>query len=154
MIGMSRGSYSVWNRKGGKVLRFIVGLFLVLYGLVHLLYFAQSRRLFALQAGLVWPDGSWAFSKLLGEDGARKLASLACALAAIGFVGSGVGVFAGQGWWRPVVVGAALFSAVVFVLFWDGALPPRCLDCTTLPSVSLGMTAVRSLPFLSRGCSG
>ncbi len=26
----------------------------------------------------------------------------------------------GQAWWRPVVVGVAAFSAVVFILFWDG----------------------------------
>ena len=31
-----------------------------------------------------------------------------------------------QAWWRPVVVGAAAFSAVVFILFWDGKL--RKLD--------------------------
>jgi hypothetical protein len=104
------------------MLSFVVGLFLVLHGLVHLLYFAQSRRYFALQAGMVWPDGAWAFTKLLGEDGTRLLASLACALAALGFVGGGVGVFAGQAWWRPVVTGAAAFSALIFVLSWDGAL--------------------------------
>lgn len=104
------------------MLRLGVGGFLLLHGLVHLLYVAQSRRLSALQAGVVWPDGSWAFSRLLGEDGARKLASLACALAALGFVGSGVGVFAGQGWWRPAVTGAAAFSSAIFVLFWDGVL--------------------------------
>jgi hypothetical protein len=26
----------------------------------------------------------------------------------------------GQSWWRPLVVGSAAFSTVVFVLFWDG----------------------------------
>ena len=50
------------------VLRLVAGVFVVLHGLVHLFYFAQSRRLFELRPGLVWPDGSWAFSKLLGEQ--------------------------------------------------------------------------------------
>jgi hypothetical protein len=27
-----------------------------------------------------------------------------------------------QAWWRPVVVGSAAFSAVIFILFWDGEL--------------------------------
>jgi len=41
-------------------------------------------------------------------------------LAAIGFVAGGAAILLGQAWWRPVVVGAAAFSAVVFILFWDG----------------------------------
>jgi uncharacterized membrane protein YphA (DoxX/SURF4 family) len=104
------------------MLRFIVGVFIVLHGLVHLLYFGQSRRLFELQAGMVWPDGSWAFSKLLGDGTTRWLAGTACILAALGFVAGGIAILAGQSWWRPAVVGAAAFSAAIFVLFWDGGL--------------------------------
>ena len=104
------------------MLRFIVGVFIVLHGLVHLLYFGQSRRLFELQAGMVWPDGSWAFSKLLGEGATRWLAGIACILAALGFVAGGIAILARQSWWQPVIVGAAAFSAAIFVLFWDGTL--------------------------------
>ena len=98
----------------------VTGVFLVLHGLVHLLYLGQSARLFELQPGMVWPDGSWAFSKLLGYEANRILASVSMILAAIGFVAGGIGVFAMQGWWRPVVAGSAAFSAVVLILFWDG----------------------------------
>lgn len=104
------------------MLEFVIGVFLVLHGLVHLLYFGQSRRLFELQPGMTWPDGSWAFSKLLGEGATRWLAGIACVLAAVGFVAGGIGIFLGQAWWRPVVVGSAAFSAAIFVLFWDGKL--------------------------------
>ena len=104
------------------MLRFIFGAFIVLHGLVHLLYFGQSQRLFELQPGMVWPDGSWGFSKLFGEAVSRVLASVACLLAALGFVAGGVAIFLGQSWWRPVVVGSAAFSAVLFVLFWNGRL--------------------------------
>jgi hypothetical protein len=104
------------------MLRFIVGVFIVLHGLVHLLYFGQSRRLFELQAGMVWPDGSWAFSKLLGNEATRWLAGIACVLAALGFVAGGIAILVGQAWWRPVVVGAAASSATIFVFFWDGGL--------------------------------
>jgi len=92
----------------------------VLHGLVHLLYFGHGQRLFELKPGLPWPDGSWAFSKLLGDGPARILASAFCVLAAIGFVAGGIGIFARQAWWQPVVLGSAVFSAVVFILFWDG----------------------------------
>jgi hypothetical protein len=43
-------------------------------------------------------------------------------LAAIGFVAGGTGILASQAWWRPVVVGAAALSAVVYSLFWNGRM--------------------------------
>ena len=98
----------------------VIGVFLVLHGLVHLLYLGQSARLFELQPGMVWPDSSWAFSRLLGDEATRVLASISCGVAAIGFVAGGIGIFVMQAWWRPVVVGSAIFSAVIFILFWDG----------------------------------
>jgi hypothetical protein len=102
------------------MVRIAFGLFLVLHGLVHLLYFGQSARYFELQAGLVWPDGSWAFSRLLGDGTTRTLASSLLILAAIGFVTAGIGVFFRQAWFRPVIVGAAAFSTLIYILFWDG----------------------------------
>jgi hypothetical protein len=104
------------------LVRFIVGIFIVLHGLVHLLYCGQSRRLFELQPKMVWPDGSWAFSKLLGEKKTRMLASISCILAAIGFAAGGAGILLGQAWWHPVVVGSAAFSALIILLFWDGKI--------------------------------
>jgi hypothetical protein len=104
------------------MLEFVIGVFLVLHGLVHLLYFGQSRRLFELQPGMAWPDGSWMFSKLLGDGATRWLAGISCVLAAAGFVAGGIGIFLGQAWWRPLVVGSAALSAAIFVLFWDGKL--------------------------------
>lgn len=102
------------------MIRIIAGIFIVLHGLVHLLYFGQSSRLFELQPGLVWPDGSWAFSALLGDNPRRILASVTCILAALGFVISGVGVFIGQPWWRTAVVASAIFSGILYILFWNG----------------------------------
>lgn len=98
------------------------GIFLVLHGLVHLLYLGQSRRLFELQAGMVWPDGSWAFSKLVDNDATRGLASVSCLLATIGFVAGGAALLFGQAWWQPMAVGAAAFSGALFLLFWDGTM--------------------------------
>jgi hypothetical protein len=71
---------------------------------------------------MVWPDGAWAFSRLFGDETTRLLASISCVLAAIGFVAGGIGLFARQAWWHPVVVGPAVFSAVIFVLFWNGQM--------------------------------
>jgi hypothetical protein len=64
----------------------LIGVFLVLHGLVHLLYSGQAARFFVLQPGMAWPNGSLAVSGLFGIEPARILAIVACALAAIGFV--------------------------------------------------------------------
>jgi hypothetical protein len=71
---------------------------------------------------MTWPDGSWAFSKILGGEKARLLATVFLVLAAIGFVTGGAGMFARQAWSRPVIAAAAAFSAAICVLFWDGRL--------------------------------
>ena len=104
------------------MVRIAFGVFVVLHGLVHLLYLGQSARYFELQPGLAWPDGSWALSRFLADPAARKLASILVALAAFGFVASGAGVLVKQVWWRPVIVVVATFSTAVYVLLWDGVL--------------------------------
>lgn len=109
------------------MLRYIIGLFIVLHGLVHLLYFGQSRRLFELQSGMVWPDGAWAFSRLLGDEATRLLAGVSCVLAALGFVAGGTGIVVRQVWWRPMVVASAALSVAIFILFWDGK-PQKLAD--------------------------
>jgi hypothetical protein len=103
-------------------LSFIFGIFIVLHGLVHLLYFGQSARLFELRPSMIWPDGSWACSRILGDEATRTLASISYVLSAIGFVAGGIGILVRQAWWRPVVVASAAFSAVMIILFWDGEM--------------------------------
>jgi hypothetical protein len=98
----------------------LFGIFIVLHGLVHLFYFGQSIRIFELSPDFVWPDGGWAFFKLFGVETNRKLAGILLAAATIPFVIGGIGIFSGQTWWQPVVIGATAFSSVIFVIFWDG----------------------------------
>jgi len=101
------------------MLNVIFGLFLLLHGLVHLLYFGQSRRLFELRPGMTWPDGSWAFSKLLGDQATRILAGISCLLVAIGFAAGGIGLLLSQPWSRSVVLASAVFASLIFILFWN-----------------------------------
>ena len=104
------------------MIRIVFGVFIVLHGLVHLLYLGQSARFFELQPGMIWPDGAWAFSKLLGGETSRVLASILLGLAALGFIVGGAALFAKQDWWRLVVIATTIFSAVIYFLFWDGHL--------------------------------
>ncbi len=102
--------------------RIVFGIFIALHGLVHLLYFGHSARFFELKPGMIWPDGSWAFSKLLGNVATGNLASISLILAAIGLVAGGTGILLSQAWWRPVVISAAVLSSVVYILFWNGRI--------------------------------
>ena len=102
------------------MLEIIAGIFFILHGLVHLLYAGQSWRMFELRPGMLWPDGSWLFSNLIGDGATRTLASIALVLAALGFAAGGLGLFLRQDWWRPAAVGAAVFSSALYLLLWDG----------------------------------
>lgn len=104
------------------MLRIIVGVFLAMHGLVHMLYFGQSARYFELQPGMIWPDGAWIFSRFFGNETTRTLASVALVLATLGFVTAAAGAFFRQSWWLPVTVAAAVSSTIVYIVFWDGIL--------------------------------
>ncbi len=103
-------------------MRIVFGIFFTLHGLVHLLYAGQSFRLFDLRPGLIWPDGSWLFSKLLGDGATRIMAGILLALAALVLIAGGLGLILGSGWWRPAVIGGAVFSALLFIFLWNGSL--------------------------------
>jgi hypothetical protein len=103
------------------VVPIIAGIFLILHGIVHLLYAAQSWRVFQLQPGMLWPDGSWLFARLIGNSATHYLASIALVLIALGFAAGGLGLFFQQDWWRPAAVGAAAFSSALYLLMWDGS---------------------------------
>jgi hypothetical protein len=104
------------------LIKIIFGIFFILHGFVFLLYSGQSFRLFELQPGMAWPDGSWVFSKLLGDNAVRLAAGIFFIFTAIGFIAGGIGIFAAQAWWHPAVIYAAVFSSVLIILFWDGGL--------------------------------
>lgn len=100
----------------------LLGVFLILHGMVHLLYAGQAMRYFELRPGMTWPDGAWLFSKLLGDPASRWLATIALALAALGFLASGLGMFTHQTWQCLALTGSAIFSIAIFLLFWDGKI--------------------------------
>lgn len=104
------------------MIRYVAGVFLILHGVVHLLYCGQSTRMFELQPGMVWPDGSWAFSRLLGDDSARVVASVSLILAALGLIGAGVAILFGHGWWRPIAIASLTLSSLLYAALWNGTI--------------------------------
>jgi hypothetical protein len=98
----------------------VMGIFLILHGLVHLLYAGQSWRMFELRPQMTWPDGSWSSSKKFSQEIVRTLAGVSLVIATLGFLAGGVGLFLRQAWWQSSTLAAAVFSMLVFVIFWDG----------------------------------
>lgn len=128
------------------MLSVVAGVGLVAHGVVHWLYAGQSLRLLALQPGLTWPDGSWAFSRLVGDHATRTLASVVCLACGAGFAAGGVALLAGLGWWRPVVATTSVCAAVVFVLLWDGLA--RRLDAQGAIGVVIDVAIVAAMVVL------
>ena len=102
--------------------RILFGIFIVLHGLVHLWYVTLSQRLVEFRPEMGWSGESWLFSPLVGDTATRWLATVLYGLATLGFVMGGIGIFAQQAWWRPLVTGSVAFSAIIILLFWDGGL--------------------------------
>jgi hypothetical protein len=104
-----------------NMLSIVVGIFLLLHGGVHLLYFGHSARYFELEKGLVWPAGSWALSSFVEEGALRSVANTLLIVATMVFIVAGVSVFIKGDWWQTTVTVAAVFSTLVYLLLWDGS---------------------------------
>ncbi|MCZ7571675.1 MAG: hypothetical protein M5U01_24255 [Ardenticatenaceae bacterium] len=104
------------------MLRSVIGLFIVLHGLVHLWYFVLSQRLVEFKPEMGWTGRSWIFTNLLGDPATRSLAGGLYLMATLALVASGIGLFFRAEWWRPLLVGSALFSAAIIFLTWDGRM--------------------------------
>jgi hypothetical protein len=102
------------------MLRSLIGVFIVLHGLVHMWYITLSQGLVAFKPEMGWTGNSWVFTNLIGGAATRSLASVLYILATLGFIAGGIGIFVQQTWWRPVLMGSAVFSAAIILLFWDG----------------------------------
>ena len=101
------------------MIRYVAGVFLILHGLVHLLYFGQSQRVFELQPGMAWPDGSWVFGRLLGTDPTRTVASAALLISAVGLIAGGLAIVFGLSWWAAVTVGSLVLSSLLYLAMWN-----------------------------------
>jgi len=104
------------------MLNIVIGVFIILHGLVHMLYFGQSQKYFELQPGMNWPDGSWALSGFLGNDLTRSIASILLVLITVILVIGGIGLLAKWELWRSIVIGGTLLSTVAYLILWNGKM--------------------------------
>lgn len=107
------------------MLRFLIGLFIILHGLVHLWFFTLSQGLVKIKPGMPepgWTGKSWIFTGLLGDSTTRSVASILFLTAPIAFVISGVGIFLRAEWWWTVLMSSAVFSSAIILILWDGGM--------------------------------
>jgi len=102
--------------------RILIGVFILLHGLVHVLYVGHSQGLFDIATKLQWPESSWLLSKSLSVKSIRTIAGMVMVVAALMFLVTGGGLLADQGWWRPLLMATITFSSLGYLLFWDGRM--------------------------------
>lgn len=105
----------------------IFGIFLILHGLVYFLYMGQSLRKFELHPGMVWPDGSWAFSKLISKTSIRIIAATICIISATSFIIGGADLILSEVIWKYPTTVAATLATLMHMLLWDGKMK-RLMD--------------------------
>jgi hypothetical protein len=98
----------------------IFGIFIILHGLVHLFYMGQSLKLFELKPAMIWPDESWAFSRILSNATLRLFASITLALSTLGFVVGGISLMLKQAWSQPILIVAGGLSTFIYLVMWNG----------------------------------
>ena len=103
------------------MLNVLSAIFVMLHGLVHLWYVTLSQGLVEFEAEMGWTGKSWLLSGFVGDGTGRWLASALYGLATIAFVAGGIGLLTEAAWSRAVLIGAAVFSSAVVLLFWDGS---------------------------------
>lgn len=96
------------------MLKIVLGIFFVLHGLVHLLWFVVPWRITTVD-GLPYSTTVLAGRIDVGDAGIR-VAGLLWLLAAIGWVIAGAGLVFLAPWWQPVTIAVALFSAALCIL--------------------------------------
>ena len=102
------------------MLRSLFAIVVVLHGLVHFWLIALARRWVEYKPEMGWEGRSWLLTPILGDAGARWVATVVFGLVAAGFVVGGIGVFTQGEWWRPVMFASAVISAGMLLAFWDG----------------------------------
>lgn len=98
----------------------VFGIFIILHGLVHLFYMGQSLKLFELKPAMIWPDESWAFSRVLSNATLRIFACITLGLSTLGFVVGGISLMLKQTWSQPLLIIAGGLSTFVFLVLWNG----------------------------------
>lgn len=102
------------------ILRFAFALPLILHGLAHISGFLASWT----AADVGYSDHAWIFtSNIHIRSPVGKASGLLWLVAAMGLVGSGLGILSGEAWWAELGLAGAAISLVVIISWWN-TVPP------------------------------
>lgn len=99
------------------MLEILFGIFLILHGLVHLIWFGISRGLIE---GIQWTGKSWLLSNLFDTNTVKILGDIFYVIATILFLITGIAYIAQIDWRKSIILIAVIFSTMTILLFWDG----------------------------------
>jgi len=99
----------------------LTGIFIILHGLVHLWYVVLSFQWVAYQPDMGWTGKSWLFSSILPRATLRSITGVLFIVATLAFMISGIGIFIRADWLNHFILGAAVFSSLLLLMFWDGS---------------------------------
>jgi hypothetical protein len=99
--------------------RVVIGIFLILHGLVHLIGFVVPWQLVTT---VEFPYSTMILADKVdvGATGIR-LIGLLWLLAAIGYVIAGIGLFTSVPWWMGLTLWVTVFSLVLCITGWPGS---------------------------------
>ncbi len=130
------------------MLNVVFGIFVILHGLVHLWYVTLSQQLVEYRPDMGWTGESWLLSPAVGSGILRPVSSILFGLSMLGLLVGGVGLLAGGGWWRPLLLIAAGVSFVTILIFWDGR--PQMLVQKGLAGLLIDAAIILVILFTSR----
>jgi hypothetical protein len=93
------------------VIRIVIGLLLMIHGFAH--------WQITTGWGKVTADSTVVRAVGMGDSALASLGTALWVVALLSFNLAGIAIFAGQGWWRALAIGAAVVSLLVMGLFWQ-----------------------------------
>lgn len=99
----------------------LFGIFIILHGLVHLLYMAHAQKKIEMFKNMKWPD-SWLLSESVGECRCGTVAASLSLISALGFISAGVLFFSDIDTRRIILLTTGIYSSLVFIAMWNGKL--------------------------------
>lgn len=101
-------------------MKFIITLFILLHGWVHIWYLLLAGNIVKYTSDMGWTGNSWLLSGWMGESAPRNLAVFLYLIAAILFTASGIGYYLGKTWFINTMIISTVFSSILIITFFDG----------------------------------
>lgn len=104
------------------MLHWIFTIFVLLHGLVHLLYLAWAQGKLIPEDGFQWNSHSWLLSGWLGEQSATWVGMLLFGACALLFIVTAAGLAFRQAWAPNWLAISTIVSSITIVAMWDGRM--------------------------------